>query len=555
MKKSVFNFNPKKYFVLSLLVLFVFSCQEVGFEQEKVRVENNFSVLSNDKIFGDYVPDSYIVFLQPEYLSLRLTDNYEETQNLMRAVSSDVLDKNQISRENLKRVYGKVIQGFAANLSPEEVKTLSKDPSVKKVLRDKYYYNTQRKAPPGRDKDKDPEPDPEPEPEPEPEPNPDPNPNYVRMGLDRIDQRLRPLDDSYTPVNDGDGVNVYIMDTGILTTHIDFQGRASLGYDAYLDEFKQDCNGHGTHVAGIVGGYYSGVAKEVNLISVRVLDIPHEEYPCNGAGTYEAVLGGLDWILYNAQQPAVVNMSLGGMKDAELNAAVNTVVDAGIPVIVAAGNSGDDACQWSPSSATRAYAVGAIESYTDTKALFSSTGPCVDIFAPGEWVYSAFVGSNTDFRSMSGTSMAAPHVAGVAAKILFENPQFNPQQVYDKLTETSTKHRVQHSATRNNHLLFSGLHAEGAGEINPDWNPGLIHMGIFHGRRSGNTHLIQPVWGGINYWDQVGIYRDGQLIAVTSQTNQYYYFEERANRLTSYTYKVCNERTGDCSNEVVINFN
>ncbi len=541
-------FKTKSFQLLGLSLVFVFSCQEINFDQDKLVHDTSFSLPNETKIFGDYVPDSYIILLQPAMLNLRQSDSYEGMQEHMRSISTDLLDLYNIRKENIKQVYGRLVQGFAVTLTPDELKKISEDPSVKKIIRDKYYYTSQRQNPPGRDKN----PDPEPEPEPDPEPDPEPSPDKLSWGLDRIDQRTSRLNGSYNPPNNAEGVNVYIMDTGILTTHQEFEGRASLGYDAYEETLKQDCNGHGTHVAGTVAGAFYGVAKKANLISVKVLDIPHPDFPCNGAGTLAGVIGGLEWIASYAVFPAAVNMSLGGLKDDLLNEAVNNISDMGIPVIVAAGNSGEDACRFSPGSASGSFTVGALD-YWGKKYNYSSVGPCVDIFAPGDWTPSAWVDSNTATRELSGTSMAAPHVAGVTAMILKQNPNLNSQEVYDFLFATSTKHAVDMSASINNHLLFSNLHSDGAGDIDPTWDPTLIELQI-RTDRQGNKFRITYEWAGINYWRQVGIYVDGELIDVVDQRNLYQFWEENGNRLTTRVYKVCNESTGLCSNEVLINY-
>lgn len=536
------NLALSKYFgqISLLLIVFLISCQEFVVEQ----LAEEEPVVFQDNIFGDYVPDSYIVILNPSQVNFRISDKYEDAQLAIRSESMKVLNQYHVPIENLKKVYSRTFQGFAAKLSSEELSALAKDKSIQRIVRDKYFYaDFQKGKEPGKGKPggQDPVTDPEPEPE----------PVEIPWGLDRIDQRGQFLNRSFQTPNAGQGVNIYIMDTGILTTHEEFQGRASLGYDAY-GELSEDCNGHGTHVAGTVAGAFYGVAKQANLISVKVLGIPHVDYPCNGAGTLEGVLGGLDWIASNAQAPAIVNMSLGGLNDDLLNDAVNQLVNMGIPVIVSAGNSGDDSCQFSPASASGSFAVGASNMW-DQKTSFSSSGPCVDIFAPGEWIQSAFVDSNTATATLHGTSMAAPHVTGVAALILNQNPGFNSQQVYDMLKATSTKHLVENSATKNNHLLFSGLNSDGAGEIDPSWDPTLIHLDAWK-EGSGKNVRVTYAWAGIYFYDNVDIYVDGQIIDTVTERNLYQVIVENANRINSKRYKVCNQRTGECSNEVTINF-
>jgi subtilisin family serine protease len=269
-------------------------------------------------------------------------------------------------------------------------------------------------------------------------------------GLDRIDQRALPLSTSYTYDTTASNVHAYIIDTGIRTTHGQFGGRAVSGTDAVdNDSNSNDCNGHGTHVAGTVGGSTYGVAKAVQLVGVRVLN-------CAGEGTTAGVVAGIDWVTANAIKPAVANMSLGGGADSVLDAAVNRSIAAGISYAVASGNETANACSSSPARVPNAITVNAT-TRTDAKASFSNFGSCTDIFAPGQDILSSWYTSDTATNTISGTSMATPHVAGAAALILAANPSFTPAQVTSALTTAATPNVVTSPGSGSpNRLLFTG---------------------------------------------------------------------------------------------------
>jgi len=271
----------------------------------------------------------------------------------------------------------------------------------------------------------------------------------ANWGLDRIDQRALPLSNSYTYNYTGAGVTAYIIDTGILFGHTEFGGRAVSGWDfVNNDADASDCNGHGTHVAGTVGGSTYGVAKGVSLVAVRVLD-------CAGSGTTAGVIAGINWVTnQHTTGKAVANMSLGGAASTTLDTAVKASIADGVVYAVAAGNNNRDACKFSPARVPEAITVGATTN-TDTRASYSNYGACLDLFAPGSSITSAWYTSTTALNTISGTSMATPHAAGVAALYL-QGHTATPAQVRDALVAASTLGVVINEGLNSpDRLLFS----------------------------------------------------------------------------------------------------
>ncbi|MFF7199606.1 S8 family peptidase [Streptomyces sp. NPDC008141] len=331
-------------------------------------------------------------------------------------------DKQDLATEyggKLQRNYGSAINGFSASgLTETEAKRLAADPAVDKVVQNKKFRaNATQDNPPS-------------------------------WGLDRVDQADTAGDNKFTyPDSAGEGVTAYVIDTGVRVTHKDFEGRATSGFDAIdNDDNADDGNGHGTHVAGTIAGASHGVAKKAKIVAVRVLDD-------NGSGTTEQVVAGIDWVTKNHKGPSVANMSLGGGADEALDEAVRKAVAAGVTFAVAAGNESSDAGQGSPSRVTEAITV-ASSTKEDAQSEFSNFGKVVDIYAPGSDITSAWNDSDEGTKTISGTSMATPHVVGAAAVYLAGHQDATPEQVAKALTDGATADKISNpSAGTPNKLL------------------------------------------------------------------------------------------------------
>ena len=319
----------------------------------------------------------------------------------------------------ITHVYAHAINGFSAWMSDDRALALSDDPRVKFVEEDQFMTATVTE-------------------------------NNPPWGLDRIGQRDLPLNHAYSYTSTGAGVNAYIIDTGIRITHTQFGGRASVGFDAVGDgQNGNDCNGHGTHVSGTVGGSTFGVAKSVRLFAVRVLS-------CSGSGSNAGVIAGVDWVTAHRIRPAVANMSLGGGVSTALDNAVRNSIASGVTYAIAAGNSNANAANFSPARVGEAITVGAT-TMTDARSSFSNFGSGVDIFAPGSAILSAWRTSDTATNTISGTSMATPHVAGVAARFLQNNPTASAVTVRNELVAQATLTHLSGipSGTANRLLFWS----------------------------------------------------------------------------------------------------
>ncbi|WP_455353330.1 S8 family peptidase [Streptomyces sp. SYSU K217416] len=315
----------------------------------------------------------------------------------------------------LKHTYRTALKGFSITMTEKQARRLAADPAVAYVEQDTKVFLEAVSS----------------------------------WGLDRVDQASLPLNSTYSAPNTGSGVTAYVIDTGIRTSHSDFGGRASWGTNT-IDSNDTDCHGHGTHVAGTVGGASYGLAKAAKLVAVKIFN-------CDGGSSATAMAAGIDWVTANAVKPAVTNMSFKGSSTA-VSTAVSTSVASGIVNVAAAGNDhGYDACNIIPAKVPEAITVGA-STRTDAKSSFSNIGTCVDIFAPGSDIVSAGITNDTSSDTMSGTSMAAPHVAGAAALYLSANPTATPAQVQTALKDNATKGKLTGIGTGSpNNLLYTGF--------------------------------------------------------------------------------------------------
>ena len=365
------------------------------------------------------IAGSYIVVLNPDFV--RAPDDEFSTQPSVAEVAEEMLEIHGKGR--LEHLYEHALKGFSVRLSEQEAEALADDYRVEFIEEDGEVSLDADQA-------------------------------GATWGLDRIDQRDLPLNSTYSYNQTGATVHAYILDTGLRATHTQFTGRVGNGYNVIADaNGTNDCHGHGTHTAGTVGGTTYGVAKNVTLHAVRVLD-------CTGSGSTSGVVAGINWVSANHVNPAVANMSLGGGASSSLDQAVANSVAAGVTYAVAAGNSSADACLYSPARAPSAITVGATTS-ADAQASYSNFGSCLDLYAPGSSVTSAYYTSDTATATMSGTSMASPHVAGAAALYLETNPTASPATVAQAILSLATPNHVTGAGAGSPNLLLHSLFAGG----------------------------------------------------------------------------------------------
>ncbi|MDA9004122.1 S8 family serine peptidase [bacterium] len=434
-------------------------------------------------VYSAEIPDQYIVVFKEGVVSDSGTLSrstvkesvQESAERLISSVQTSVAAKSASDPGTLGQsasgqsislgyVYDSALQGFSASLTPEAVALLKRDPLVDYIEPDQIITGQsaiqQYSAP---------------------------------WGLDRIDQKSLPLNDIYEYDFTGNGVHVYVVDSGIHMTHNEFSGRVGNGYDAIDGGTPDDCHGHGTHVAGILAGSQYGVAKKATIHPVRTLN-------CSNSGTLSGVISGIEWVTENVQFPAVMNLSIGAQSRINsLDNAVNGAINAGITVTVAAGNNSRDACDVSPSAVSKSITVAA-SGENDQRYSDSNIGSCVDIFAPGVAVTSAWNGSDSDTNIYEGTSMASPHVAGIAALHLEADNSLTPEQVKESIILDATVGAISNPGANTVNLLayierYYGLAWLDAANAQADAEAAIAveDYRLFHGIGRGTSIVGVPV--------------------------------------------------------------
>lgn len=567
------NFKIKKTLPLwgVLMVLMVFSCQDLNVDESKME-----SLSKLDRTASNFVPGRYIVTLHSNEINFRKSDKYEDVQVGMRKIANEMLIRYNIEPEKLKAVYGHALSGFTLELAEDEYRKLSKDPKIKTIELDSYIlddynvldnYNileaySQRKTPPGKDKPQDGDGG-----DGGTEPS-DPNPSDPGDGgtiqndapkyLDRINQRKLPLDNIYSYNSSGMGVNVYIPGFFIVDESGELDGRI-INVDIIGDEKNYDePNRIPTLMALLVGGNTYGPAKNVTLFGLQVF-----KEQVNSPNFLSEYISGLDWILANGERPGVVILvQLRDIDNPAYFSSLESLYNAGFSLFTNAGAWAEDACKWAGSYSPYVFTVG-MARIDDTKQRSSNYGDCIDLFTTAT---DDGLGPNDYNENGFPSSWVVSSVAaGVAAKFLEQNPTASPNEVYQFLRNTSTKNVVKLSNSINNHLLYSGMTMEGAGEIDPNRINYFMDLEAESTKLKGNNYEVQLRWNPLvleTRWspEPIDIYENGNFIMgyqdgqKSSFYASVYNLQVSGRNLPPRTYKICLSGTNKCSNEVIVTF-
>ena len=535
MKKNNINHTGRTigYSVsLAILLFIVAGCDSLTSPDASI---SDQPVVANNQLQSSNISQVNPTFAQPgnspdviEGHYIVILSELPGRENPRAAAALEALSKDvgNMQGARLNRTYKSVLTGFSAELSGEQVEQLRRDPRVQSVEQDRYVY-------PASDFTLQ---------------------EYPTWGLDRIDQREPMLDRGYAFTATGAGVTAYIIDSGIRFSHNEFGGRATLGYDFVLEDDPgntdpnqgpgEDCSGHGTHVAGTVGGSTYGVAKNVNLVSVRV-------FGCTGGSPWSRIIAAVDWVTDNTVHPAVSNMSIGGWAIDAADTAVENSIAAGIHYVVAAGNNSDNACLYSPARTSGALTAGASQ-IGDYRASFSNYGECVDIYAPGASITSASHSGNSSSLTASGTSMAAPHVAGLAALILESNPDVTPSVLHTEIVNNSTKNVVSNVPSGTNHLVNSLWESAEFAPLPPQGEINLISTDALKER---GNQVIDLTWE-FDSQNHVQIVRNSSFVTVWYNSGEYRDNTGIKGNDGSYVHQVCEMYfvNNTCSNELTTIF-